>query len=689
MADDIISVEIRASVEGLTSGLKDASGAVASSAEAMKQSLSGFGGAANDATDHAESFSESLRELKSEATQTGRTANYFATQLTEIIPGAEGAGGALKKMFAIGLEGASLGSGLELAVLVLGTLKEKIQEHEREMVELRRLHFDTWTAIAEALRNVAREFETPLTRVQATMRGLMDGMQKQVAELKHQLGELITKDTQSTWSQALQVASGGLLGLDPAIKSTKEKIEQLTEAMKKLSEGTSASISAAADEYVRNTAVGYERIRSLAVANSDDIVRIQVETNNRLAEMQRTIPDSDPSKAGQLAMVKAEAEERVNELRRERLVEHAKAGVAIEMESANAYERIALESALRIDAIKEKFRLRRGAVSAEQLADELAGEAKRFQRLADLEQEAIEKHRAATLQADRALQGARADEYIKAEKSLTALELQLNEQKYSEQFAAGSAAIRQRMIEETKIVQEALLKQVISAQQADADIAKINKKASDDRIKLYADEQKHFINDFVHPIDAAFRSTITSMINGTKTFSEAMKGFVASMVDALIAGLLKVLAEKVTAAIAGALAAKASNTSETSGNIAVAATGAAASMAGIPYVGPALAAAAAASMVTGLEALSAPLLSARGGLSVPTGVNPIVQIHEEETVLPKEEANVIRDLADGGGAGGVHVHLHAAYIDAASLRNFIASPQFRDGMREAQRNGRL
>jgi hypothetical protein len=45
--------------------------------------------------------------------------------------------------------------------------------------------------------------------------------------------------------------------------------------------------------------------------------------------------------------------------------------------------------------------------------------------------------------------------------------------------------------------------------------------------------------------------------------------------------------------------------------------------------------------------------SASGGFDIPSGLNPITQLHEEEMVLPKQHANVIRQLAgQGDGVGG-------------------------------------
>jgi len=83
-------------------------------------------------------------------------------------------------------------------------------------------------------------------------------------------------------------------------------------------------------------------------------------------------------------------------------------------------------------------------------------------------------------------------------------------------------------------------------------------------------------------------------------------------------------------------------------NAAEAGSGAASSLASIPYVGPVLAMAAMAAMVATVMKLTGNLKSARGGYDIPSGVDPMTQLHEEEMVLPAKFANVIRGLADGG-----------------------------------------
>lgn len=74
-------------------------------------------------------------------------------------------------------------------------------------------------------------------------------------------------------------------------------------------------------------------------------------------------------------------------------------------------------------------------------------------------------------------------------------------------------------------------------------------------------------------------------------------------------------------------------------------------VAGIPYVGPVLAVAAAGAAFAGVSALARNVSSAEGGYDIPAGVDPLMQLHEREMVLPAKHADVIRSLADGGPGG--------------------------------------
>jgi len=101
-----------------------------------------------------------------------------------------------------------------------------------------------------------------------------------------------------------------------------------------------------------------------------------------------------------------------------------------------------------------------------------------------------------------------------------------------------------------------------------------------------------------------------------------------------------------------------------------------------PFIAPVLAGAALAAVLDfkGLVA------SAEGGFDIPTGVNPLTQLHQEEMVLPARFANPLRDVlgsfspsgantsAAGGDAGDTHLHLHmGAGADGPSLQRWFDS----------------
>lgn len=133
------------------------------------------------------------------------------------------------------------------------------------------------------------------------------------------------------------------------------------------------------------------------------------------------------------------------------------------------------------------------------------------------------------------------------------------------------------------------------------------------------------------------------------------------------------VAAKETTAVKGAVATAEGATAEVGSKGASAAAGAADAVADIPYVGPILAAAAFASTLAMVLGARSNISSASRGFDIPRGVNPLVQAHEEEMVLPSKQANVIRRLADSDQqtAAGGDMHLHINAIDGASVQKLF------------------
>ncbi len=105
--------------------------------------------------------------------------------------------------------------------------------------------------------------------------------------------------------------------------------------------------------------------------------------------------------------------------------------------------------------------------------------------------------------------------------------------------------------------------------------------------------------------------------------------------------------------------------------------GAFAAMSAIPVVGPALGVAAAAAAGAFVFGLVKNVASAEGGYDIPAGTNPLTQLHEQEMVLPKQYANVIRRAAEGdgglGGGGGdtIHYNDHTGRLTPSEIRRNV------------------
>jgi len=236
------------------------------------------------------------------------------------------------------------------------------------------------------------------------------------------------------------------------------------------------------------------------------------------------------------------------------------------------------------------------------------------------------------------------------------------------------------------------------------DLQKLNNKL--------AVEKGNPLQNIFGSMESGFSHALDSMLQNTKTFRGAISGLFMSIAESfqtemiakpiaawiakhatMIAVKLGFMAEAQTADVTGAATLAATNVAEVMSNAAVAASGAYAAIAMIPFVGPALAPAAAATAYAG-TAMYAPLASASGGYDIPAGVNPMTQLHAEEMVLPAKYANAIRGMASqsqaaAGGAGGGDVHFHAHGVqDARSVDIFFGrnGRQLAKSLRNQARN---
>lgn len=195
-------------------------------------------------------------------------------------------------------------------------------------------------------------------------------------------------------------------------------------------------------------------------------------------------------------------------------------------------------------------------------------------------------------------------------------------------------------------------------------------------------------------LEGSFSSAIDGMLNRAQTWRQSMASifssvgttfiqemavkplvaYVGSMARRLFLTESTTAAETTLEATAAGTKATASATAagvQVANNAVVAGSGAAASQAGIPIIGPGMAAVAMAAMLAVVLGMSSSIKSARSGYDIPAGLNPVTQLHEEEMVLPARYANVIRGMASGGDQqdGAQQPFVYAPQITAMDSRS--------------------
>jgi hypothetical protein len=193
-------------------------------------------------------------------------------------------------------------------------------------------------------------------------------------------------------------------------------------------------------------------------------------------------------------------------------------------------------------------------------------------------------------------------------------------------------------------------------------------------------------------LESSFSSALSKMMQGTMKFSTFLKGVFPTIMGAFADMAAKMVAKAVAEYVMGTsvmkalttalgitqatteattsaatIASKKATAAETiPADAAMAAGAAAASVAAIPYVGWAMAPEVYAGTM-GMVMSGLAVAAASGGFDIPSGVNPVTQLHQEEMVLPAHIANPLRQSLNGGGLGGeANITIHA--VDAKSVK---------------------
>lgn len=192
----------------------------------------------------------------------------------------------------------------------------------------------------------------------------------------------------------------------------------------------------------------------------------------------------------------------------------------------------------------------------------------------------------------------------------------------------------------------------------------------------------------------AWQQILKSMLTSFTTFlqqkltASTLFAHLTIAIEKMVAAVLRLLGFK---SAADAMSAKASATAANIGQSAAAAgAGAAESQAAIPIIGPGLAIAAMAMIFAAVIAMKGKagggsLPSAEGGWDIPAGLNPLAQLHEKEMVLPKEQAEQIRNMSGSGQAINISVNA----LDSKDVRRFLMDNKraLADSIKAALRDG--
>ena len=169
-------------------------------------------------------------------------------------------------------------------------------------------------------------------------------------------------------------------------------------------------------------------------------------------------------------------------------------------------------------------------------------------------------------------------------------------------------------------------------------------------------ERQKYQTDFFNTLQSNMTTSFAGILNGTETLGTGMKKIWVGIGASLADTVAKMAADWLVGQLKMRVASKETSMLALNNDALTAAGKAYNAIVGIPFVGPFLAPAAAAVAYAGVMAFGAGI-SAEGGFDIPGNVNPIVQTHASEMVLPKKQADVIRGMANGGGGGGtVHIH---------------------------------
>lgn len=183
-------------------------------------------------------------------------------------------------------------------------------------------------------------------------------------------------------------------------------------------------------------------------------------------------------------------------------------------------------------------------------------------------------------------------------------------------------------------------------------------------------------------ISSGWQTTIAGFLKGTSSIGGAVKGLFKDVTSSVINSLAMMAAKNLEVIVQSLLLHKTAAMAQIKTDAAKAASGAYQAVVGIPYVGPFLAPAAAAVAYGATLAFGA---SAKGGYDIPSNVNPMVQAHAREMILPQPIADPLRQMIKRGALGGGG-NTYISAVDARSLHRALTGSGSRSPLAKGLRS---
>jgi tape measure domain-containing protein len=210
-------------------------------------------------------------------------------------------------------------------------------------------------------------------------------------------------------------------------------------------------------------------------------------------------------------------------------------------------------------------------------------------------------------------------------------------------------------------------------------------KQSEMRRDQVKESNRDYLNMFSN-MQNSMAGVFGQMMRGMLTFKDFMREMLKAILGAFIDMIAQMIARWIMSQVMQKYMSKLTAGSQIAANASVAASGAMASVAAIPFYGWTMAPAVGATTFATAMGYQAGL-AAEQGFDVPAGMNPVTQLHQKEMVLPASQADVIRNMADNGG-GNAPVTVNISAVDSKSVRDLFMreGSSLTAALRSQQRN---